>query len=465
MPVCGACQDFRILMFTLTEAAEQIRTRQLSPLELTRACLAQIERLNPALNAFVTITAETALEQARQAEMEVMAGHWRGPLHGIPIGLKDLVDTAGVRTTAASNQFRERVPAEDAELVRRLKQAGAVLAGKLNLHEFAFGVSGIVSAFGPVKNPWDLERITGGSSSGSAAAVAAGLCVAAIGTDTAGSIRCPSALCGIVGHRPSAGLLSCKGVVPFSTSFDMIGPMTSTVRDTALLLGALVAQTGSAGPNDWAALDDSVAGLKVGVASKGFFDDLQPEVAARVEGAVAVIQRLVAHVGDVKLDAGAHRTIFNAEIYEYHEAMVTTTPELYQPQTLPRILKCAGISATDYIRDWRSLAAERHKAEELFQQVDVVITPTVPVAAPRISELEALGVNGLRPFETKYLLRNTSPFSVLYWPSVSVPCGFTHEGLPVALQISGKPGADANVLRLAHAYEQATQWHKRRPSE
>src|ERR1022692_2467860 len=360
-------------MLTLTEAAQQIRTRQLSPVELTRACLARIERLNPTLNAFITVTAELALEQARQAETEVMAGHWRGPLHGVPIGLKDLFDTAGVLTTAASNQFRDRVPTQDAALVRQLKQAGAVLVGKLNLHEFAFGGSGIVSAFGPVKNPWDLERITGGSSSGSAAAVAAGLCIAAIGTDTAGSIRCPSALCGTVGLRPSAGLLSCKGVVPLSTSFDTVGPMTRTVRDVALLLGALVAETGSSVPNDWAALDDSVAGLRVGVPRKGFFDDLQPEVAACVEGALAVIETLVAHVAEVELEAGGHRPIFNAEIYEYHQAMVTKTPELYQPHTLPRVLRCAGISATDYIRDWRSLAGERNKAEELFKQVDVVV--------------------------------------------------------------------------------------------
>ncbi len=452
-------------MLTLTEAAQQIRTRDLSPLELTRTCLARIEQRNPTLNAFVTITAETALEQARQAEGEIMAGHWRGPLHGIPIGLKDLLDTAGVLTTAASNQYRDRVPTEDADLVHQLKQAGAVIVGKLNLHEFAFGVSGIVSAFGPVKNPWDQACITGGSSSGSAAAVAAGLCVAAIGTDTAGSIRCPSALCGIVGLRPSADLLSCKGVVPLSTSFDTVGPMTHTVQDAALLLGALVTDAGSSTPNDWAALDDSVAGLKVGVPRKGFYDDLQPELAACLENALAVIRTLVAQVKDVELEAGAHRTIFNAEIYEYHAAMVTKHPELYQPQTLPRILKCAGISATDYIRDWRSLRGERNKAEELFHSVDVVITPTVPVAAPLISELQALGINDLRPFETKYLLRNTSPFSVLFWPSVSVPCGFTREGLPVGLQISGKPGADAIVLRVAHAYERITEWHKRVPRE
>jgi aspartyl-tRNA(Asn)/glutamyl-tRNA(Gln) amidotransferase subunit A len=315
-------------MLTLTEASEQIRTRQISPLELTRACLSRIEQLNPVLNAFITITAESALDQARQAEAEIMAGLRRGPLHGIPIGLKDLLDTAGVRTTAASNQFRDRSPTKDAELVRQLKQAGAVIVGKLNLHEFAFGVSGIVSAYGPVNNPWDVKRITGGSSSGSAAAVAAGLCVAAIGTDTAGSIRCPSALCGIVGLRPSVGLLSCKGVVPLSTSFDTVGPMTRTVQDAALLLGALVAEAGSAAPNDWAALDDSVAALKVGVPRSGFYDDLQPAVAACVEEALAVVKTTVAQVADVELQAGAHRTIFNAEIFEYHEAMVTKHPEL-----------------------------------------------------------------------------------------------------------------------------------------
>jgi aspartyl-tRNA(Asn)/glutamyl-tRNA(Gln) amidotransferase subunit A len=452
-------------MLTLAEAAQQIRTRQLSPLELTRECLARIERLNPTLNAFITVTAEPALEQARQAEAEIMAGRWRGPLHGIPIGLKDLLDTAGVRTTAASNQFRDRVPSQDAVLVRQLKQAGAVLLGKLNLHEFAFGGSGIVSAFGPVKNPWAPEHITGGSSSGSAAAVAAGLCVAAIGTDTAGSVRCPAALCGIVGHRPSAGRLSCKGVLPLSASFDTPGPMTRTVRDAALLLGALVAEPGSSAPSDWAALNDSVAKLRVGVPRKGFFDDLLPEVAACVEEAIAVVNTLVAQVADVELEAGAHRAIFNAEIYEYHEALVTKTPQLYQPHTLSRVLACAGISATDYIRDWRSLVEQRDRAEQLFQHVDVVLTPTVPVAAPRISQLQSLGINELRQFETRYLLRNTSPSSVLYWPSVSVPCGFQPEGLPLGLQISGKPGADATVLRLAHAYEQATPWHKRMPSD
>ena len=445
-------------MLTLTEAAEQIRSHRLSPVELTRECLSRVERLNPVLNAFITVTGDTALAQARQAEAEGMAGNWRGPLHGIPIALKDLMDTAGVPTTAASNQFRDRIPAEDATLVRQLKAAGAVIVGKLNLHEFAFGGSGIVSAFGPAKNPWNAERSTGGSSSGAAVAVAAGMCVASLGTDTAGSIRCPSALCGIVGHRPSAGTLSGEGIIPLSPSFDTAGPMTPRVRDAALLLQAL------AGSSYTASLGHNVSALKIGVARKGFWDDLQSDVESCLDEAVAVIRKMVGEVRDVQLEIARCRTVFDAEIYEYHEEMVTKTPELYDPRTLARIRKCAGISATDYIRAQRELETERRTAESVFRQVDLVITPTVPVAAPRISELLPLAPPELRHFETKYLLRNTAPFSVLYWPSVSVPCGFTREALPVGLQISGKPGADATVLQLAHAYETATQWHRHAPA-
>jgi len=453
-------------LLTLTQSAEQIRTRRISPLELTRECLSRIERLNPVLNAFITVTGDLALEQARQAEAEVIAGNWRGPLHGIPIALKDLLDIAGVCTTAASQQFCNstatdnltcnRIATDDAQLIKLLKQSGAVILGKLNLHEFAFGMSGMVSAFGPAKNPWDTERITGGSSSGSAAAVAAGLCVAAIGTDTAGSIRCPAALCGIVGHRPSAGLLSADGMVPLARSFDTAGPMTQNVRDAAVLLEMLSGVPITAG------FDAGVATLRVGVPRKDFFDGLEPEVAACLEEALAVLRKLVAQVREVPLEAARHRTMFDAEIYEYHEKMATETPELYDPRTLFRVRKCAGISASDYIRAQRELQQIRRAAESVFEQVDVVITPTTPATAPKISDLLPLAEPELRNFETKYLMRNTSPFSVLYWPSTSVPCGFTREGLPVGMQISGRPGQDAAVLRLAYTYEQATEWHNKR---
>ena len=443
-------------MLPLTEAAEQIRNRRLSPLELTRHCLSRIEQLNPTLNAFIAVTADSALQDARRAEAEIAAGNWRGPLHGIPIGLKDLFDTAGVRTTAASNQYRDRVPAQDAEVVRRLKQAGAVIVGKLNLHEFAFGMSGVVSAFGPTRNPWDNERITGGSSSGAGAAVTAGLCIAAMGTDTSGSIRCPSALCGIVGHRPSAGLISLKGVVPLCASFDTAGPMARTVADVAVAIDTLTASTNYA-----SLLEEEVSALRVGIARQNFFADLDPGVAACMIQAEAVIGKLVSEVREVKVPVDAFRTIFDAEIFEYHEAMFTNTPELYDPRTLYRLQNCAGISATAYIRERHRLAEFRDAAERIFEQVDVVITPTTPAPAPKLAELEALAIPEVRPFEVKYLLRNTAPFSSLYWPSTSVPCGFTPDGLPVGMQVSSRPGSDSTTLRLAHAYQQATDWHQR----
>jgi len=443
-------------MLTLTEAAEQIRSRRLSPVELTRECLARIERLNPLLNAFITVTADLALEQALQAESEISAGNYRGPLHGIPIGLKDLFDTAGVRTTAASNQYRDRVPTEDAGVVRQLKQAGAVIIGKLNMHEFAFGISGVVSAFGPTKNPWNLERISGGSSSGSAAAVAAGLCVAALGTDTTGSIRCPSALCHIVGHRPSAGLISLDGVVPLSTSFDTAGPLAATVRDAATLIEVLSGKSGYD-----SSLEENVSELKVGIPRNALFDDLHPDVASCLEAAIQVVAKLTSEVREVDLAVDGFRPIFDAEIYEYHEAMVTNSPQLYDPRTLYRIQRCAGITARQYIRERRRLEEFRRAAEQIFEQVDVVISPTVAVPAPKLSELEALAVADVRPYEVKNLLRNTSPFSVMFWPTTSVPCGFTRDGLPVGMQISSRPGGDSICLRLAHAYEQATGWPRK----
>ena len=224
---------------SLQEAAEQVRRKRISPVELTQACLARIEKLNPSLNAFITVTGDSALASAREAEAEIQRGRWRGPLHGIPIALKDLYDTAGVRTTAASAVFLNRVPTEDAEAVRRLKAAGAVLVGKTNMHEFAYGATSAVSHFGAVKNPWDVARMAGGSSGGSGAAVAAGMCFGALGSDTGASIRQPAAYCGLVGHKPTYGLVSCRGVIPLSWTFDHAGPMTRTVFDAALMLQVL----------------------------------------------------------------------------------------------------------------------------------------------------------------------------------------------------------------------------------
>jgi aspartyl-tRNA(Asn)/glutamyl-tRNA(Gln) amidotransferase subunit A len=447
-------------MLSLAQAAALIRERKLSSVELTRTCLDRIEKINPALNAFITVTADLALEQARQADGETAAGKWRGPLHGIPIALKDLIDVAGVKTTAASNQLRDHIADDDAAIVKQLKLAGAVIVGKTNLHEFAFGGSGMVSAFGPVRNPWHLTRITGGSSSGSAAAVAAGLCVAAVGTDTAGSVRIPAALCGIVGHRPSAGVSSTAGIIPLRRSFDTGGPMTRTVEDAWLLLDALADGGARIAASN---LDGTIKSLAVGVARQGFFDGVDADVAKCVEQALEVIRTQVGTVREVTVKAGVSWTKFDPEILEYHQQMIMNSPELYQPATLERLRGCAAIPVAEFEEAKNELAGARREAEKVFEEVDVVITPTCLVGAPKVSDLQAMTAVELRVYEVKYLLRNTGPFSLLFWPSVSVPCGFTTDGLPVGLQISARPRADDVALRVAHAYEQATEWHTRVP--
>ncbi len=438
-------------MLTLLHAAEQIRTRKLSPVELTRECLANIDRLNPTLSAFVTVTADLALEQAGRAEKEISAGNYRGPLHGIPIALKDNIDLAGVRTTAGSNQYRERIPAEDAEIVRQLKLAGAVIIGKNNMHEFAFGGSGVISAFGPAKNPVDPKRITGGSSSGSAAAVASGMCVAAIGTDTAGSVRCPAALCGVVGHRPSQGVLSNAGIVPLAESFDTPGPITQTVADAHAILQAL-SPVGCPALLPSQKLD--LTKLRIGVA-RNLTTDLEPDVAACFESAVQSLVKRVAYVEDIRVEVEPAWSVRNFEIFRYHERMFEHTPELYDPRTLDRVRGSAGVTEIDYVRQRESLKAG-NPADSLFDKLDLILSPTVPVSAPLLSDLEAMDSAALRAYEVKSLLRNTLPFSFLWWPSISVPCGFTQSGLPIGLQISGRPGDDWRVLQFAKVYEQTT---------
>lgn len=441
-------------MPSLLAAADQIRTRKLSPVELTRECLANIDRLNPTLNAFITVTADLAFAQAQQAEQEISVGNYRGPLHGIPFALKDNIDTAGIRTSAASNQYRERVPTEDAEIVRQLKLAGAVIVGKNNMHEFAFGGSGVISAFGPARNQVDPTRITGGSSSGTATAVGAGMCVAGIGTDTAGSVRCPAALCGLVGHRPSQGVLSNAGIVPLAESFDTPGPITQTVADAQLILKTL-SPLGC--PPLLPSEPVAMSKLRIGVA-RNLVNDLEPDVAACFESAVQSLVKQVAYVEDVRVEVEPAWNVRNYEIFRYHQHMFEHTPELYDPRTLERVRASAGVSEIDYVREREAIKASL-PADSLFDKLDLILSPTVPVSAPLLSALEAMDPAALRACEVKSLLRNTVPFSFLWWPSISVPCGFTHAGLPVGLQISARPGADLLVLQFAAACEQAAPVH------
>ncbi|MCU1302878.1 MAG: enantiomer-selective amidase [Candidatus Sulfotelmatobacter sp.] len=450
------------ILQTIADLSSRMKRKEVSPIELTRACLDRIEKLNPSLNAFVTVTAESALAEAQAAEAEIARGQWRGPLHGIPIALKDIIDTAGTRTTAASALLKDRIPSEDAEVVRRLRQAGAVILGKNNLHEFAYGGSSLVSFFGDVHNPGNTAHIVGGSSGGSAAAVAAGLCYAAIGSDTAGSIREPAALCGCVGIKPTYGRVSARGVIPLSWSLDHVGPLAATAADAALVLQAIAGydplDTCSADvpvADYVSAMQDGSKKLRVGIPRKFFYEDLDDEVRAAVEQAIALIRTLVADVREMQIEVPTDRTLQAAESFAYHAANVAARPELYQPETLRRIRSGEKVSAAEYIQRRRELDQERRMAHKLFADVDLLVTPTIPIPAPAIADLKK-DPDALRPAEL-ILLRNTRPFNVWGLPAISMPCGFTKSGLPIGLQIAGPHWREDLVFRLACAYEEAAK--------
>ena len=380
---------------TIAEVSKLFQSRTLSPVDLTLSCLKRIDDLNQRLNAFITVSRNEALQQARQAEAEIADGKWRGPLHGVPVSLKDLIDVAGVRTTAASAQLLDNIAGEDAELVRRLRQAGAVLVGKTNLHEFAYGGSAVISQFGPTRNPWDLARTTGGSSGGAAAAVAAGLCFASIGSDTAGSIRLPAALCGVVGMKPTYGAVSTRGVIPLSWSYDTLGPITRSVADAVLVLQVIAGYD----PQDPASLplppesfvpasDQHLGELRVGVPRTGFFEDLDPQVAGAMEQALQVVAGYTAGLNEIAAPSDPDYTVHICEAYIYHSKMAWQSPDRYQPETLRRIRNGEKITLADYVQKRRELEQYRHAAVGLvFRDVDIVVTPTVPSLPPKIAGL------------------------------------------------------------------------------
>ncbi|WP_165393342.1 amidase [Rivibacter subsaxonicus] len=428
----------------------------LSPLQLTHACLARVARIDPALNSFITVTAEQALADARLAEAELSAGHWRGPLHGIPIALKDNIDTGGVRTTAGSEVFVERIPGEDAEVVQRLKAAGAVILGKLNLHEFSGGTTSAISHFGSVHNPWDPARTAGGSSGGSAAAVAASLCFGAVGTDTGGSIRIPAACCGIVGFKPSFGVVSSRGVVPVSTSFDHVGPLCRSVADAILMLRAMTDHPLVAALEPEAL--PPVSRLRIGVFhAPGSLCDapIEAEVQAALDAALGVLRSLVAEVREAELPMPEQLgRLIDAEAYAFHAPTLAQMPERYDPRTRDMLLAGRDIPIAEEARLRGDLARHRAAIHEAFAKVDLVVLPTLPgLPLPLAEAREPFALNAC-----------TFAFSLGGLPSISLPCGFSRSGLPIGLQIGGPPLADARVLALAQAYEQATDWHRRRPT-
>ena len=451
---------------TLIEAASRIRSGALSSLALVDACLARIQIYNPKLNAFITVLAEPARAQARRLDQETKAGRFRGPLHGVPIALKDNIDTAGVRTTAASAVFDDRVPKENATVADRLEAAGAVLLGKTNLHEFAMGGTSSTSYFGPVRNPWALDRAAGGSSGGSAAAVATDLCYGALGTDTGGSIRTPSSYCGVVGLKPTYGLVPIRGIVPLSVSLDHCGPITRTAEDAALLLSQLAGYdkldiTSVEHPKEdyLAECRKPVSGLRLGIPRAPFFDLVDKDIAKAVEDAIAVLGKMTGGCRDVMLPPVSGISL-NGEMFAYHEEYFKTESQRYMLPTRRALQHAGDAKAAEYIRSRWKLELLRRTIDDCFTDFDVVILPTRR-HTPRTIEAAIKREEDEKPKNPE--MENTQAFDYYGIPAISMPCGFTAGGVPIGLMIAGRRFSEGKVLALARAYQEATDWHKRRP--
>ncbi|HYF63635.1 MAG TPA: amidase [Herpetosiphonaceae bacterium] len=457
----------------LSAAAGLIKQRAISPVELTQAHLERIERIDPLINSFITVTAEPALDQARAAEEAIAYGGYRGPLHGIPIALKDLFETAGVRTTAGSAFLRDHIPDRDSAAVERLNAAGAVSLGKLNMHEWAMSVTNLNPHYGDCRNPWDTERIPGGSSGGSGAALAAGLCLGALGSDTAGSIRIPAALCGVVGLKPTYGRCSSRGALPLSWTMDHVGPMARSVRDAAILLQA-IAGYDPADPysadqpaDDYAAdLEGGVSGWRVALALDGFVAPEKtpdPAVVAAVRAAAAVFADLGANVEEVAPPPlrdlwRQNSCLLMSDALAFHQERLREAPELFGADVLAALERAGRHTGLATAQAGRARAVFRQQLGEFFGRYDLLLTISTPVAATLRAEGEAQKAD--RPSLISY----TAPFNFVSLPALSLPCGFTEAGLPIGLQIVARPWAEAALLRAGHAYEQSTQWHTRRPA-
>ncbi|MGQ4809879.1 Glutamyl-tRNA(Gln) amidotransferase subunit A [Candidatus Entotheonellaceae bacterium PAL068K] len=455
---------------SIHEAGSRLASGQLSPVELTRAFLDRIEQLDGALRAYITVLAEPALAAARAAEAEILRGDYRGPLHGIPIALKDLYDTQGVRTTASSRVMADRVPTEDATTTARLAAAGSILLGKLAMHEFALGGPDPTCGFPLARNPWNLDHIPGGSSSGSGAGVAAGLCMGALGSCTGGSIRGPAAYCSIVGLKATYGRVSRYGVVPLSWTLDHCGPMTWTVEDAAYMLQAIAGYD----PNDpttsrapvpdyTTALREEVGGLTIGV-PRHFFLAHDPridrETVTCVETALGVFEDMGARVEDVTIpmlhDAGAAQpVIMLSEAFAYHASHLRRNPQAFGDMVRARFRIGGLFSAADYVQAQRLRTVLTRQCAEVLQQVDVLVSPTMSAPPPRFA--------GTDPLASVTGLSFTGPYNLTGMPAISVPCGFTTAGLPIGLQIAGKPFDEPTLLRVAYTYQQHARWFEKRP--
>jgi aspartyl-tRNA(Asn)/glutamyl-tRNA(Gln) amidotransferase subunit A len=450
------------------ELGRRMARRELSPVEVTEAHLDRIAASGARLNAFLLVTAERALAEARAAERDLAAGRRRGPLHGVPLALKDLFDTAGLATTAGSKVLAGHVPARDAAAYERLREAGLVLVGKTQMHEFAFGTTSDNPHHGPARNPWDLERSPGGSSGGSGAALAAGMCAASLGTDTGGSIRIPAAACGVVGLKPTLGRVSRRGVVPLCWSLDTVGPMARTVEDVALLLDAVAGpdpedESCSTRPAEafGRELEAGVRDLALGVPGEWFFDHVEPGIVAAVEAALAALERAGARRVEVATPsmAGAHtahHAIVAVEAAAFHGRWLRARPLDYGDDVRRGLELGSLVPAVDYVNARRMQTVTRRTFAAALERADVLVTPALPAAPLRVGE----------PMSREPAVawnRLLTPVNLAGLPALSVPCGFDGAGLPVGLQVVGRPFAEARVLRVARAVERAVGWGGKRP--
>jgi aspartyl-tRNA(Asn)/glutamyl-tRNA(Gln) amidotransferase subunit A len=452
---------------TIAEASAAIRRKSLSPVELTQAFLNRIEALDGKLDSYLLVLKETALAAAKQAEQAIMAGGWKGPLHGIPIGLKDIYNTAGVRTTGHSALFKDHYPAEDATTVKLLRDAGAVVLGKLATWEFAIGGASFDLPWPPARNPWNVAHDPGGSSSGSGAAVAAGLAMAAMGTDTGGSIRGPASWCGIAGHKPTYGLVSRRGVLPLSYSLDHTGPMCWTAEDCALMMNVLARHDpldpGSASvsvPDFAASLGGGLSGVRIAVPRNFFETDLtcEPEVLAAFNASMDVFRSLGAAVIDITLPPLGLITdlvslITAAEAFAIHGKWLRETPELYGERGRLRIMAGAFVSAETLVNAHRERARLSAIIAAALRDCDLLMMPTRHIVSPILGDYDSAVGPSL-----------TRPFNLTGYPALSICNGFTRAGLPTSLQIGGRPFEDHLVLKAGDAFEKATGYRKTRPA-
>ncbi|MGE5123111.1 MAG: amidase [Acidobacteriaceae bacterium] len=452
----------QLTTLSLQQAAQLLKHKEISPVELAQAHLESIERLDQELNSFLTVTPELALQQARQAEKEIMQGEYKGNLHGIPLGLKDLFETKGIRTTAGSTFFAEYFPDTDAVVVQKLKEAGAVILGKLNMHEIALGVTNENPHYGDCCNPWDLTRITGGSSGGNASALAAGVCMGALGSDTGGSIRIPASLCAVVGFKPTYGRVSLRGVIPLSWNLDHAGPMARSVQDVAILLQAIA---GYDVEDAWSVdmpVDDYLAepaadlqGWRIGLASDDYFTDpeiVDEEVRASVSQASLVFAELGAKVDEVPFlnareAAMANGLMTPSDAAAFHHHRLAENPQGFGADVLKRLQAGAAYSSTEYSLARRMQTILRCQFVDFFKDYDLLLTPTTPIAAPVRASADAVE-------RARLLTRYAAPFNLTGLPALSVPCGWTRDKMPIGLQIVGKPWAEAKVLAAGRLYEQ-----------